>query len=355
MDKPKESKNINDIHVIKEPNISENKEDIITDTKLESIYFNLLNNTKITLPKINGFQNFMAFFNYIFTKLNTGEESPDKTGRKNELLKVLIEQLTHYSKELGDSTNQAKIEQYFYDKNFFGVFLEILNKKEDISSFKEIFLLFSKVSILYYIYLYFIFQIIQNALKDNLDINNLFREKIINELFNQYDSFKNIEEKDLQEKINFNKQKSININIIEKIKVIFDEFKNNPNENIQNILVYIDNLFQNIRINIKLDFNDITNTTKINESIIEKINKDIQKIQNELQIEKNNSLNIINKENKKIELGVKILKENENENNEGVGLSPNKKEKKFTGKKRTRERKIINNHTQIIWYFFYIF
>ena len=149
MDKPKESKNINDIHVIKEPNISENKEDIITDTKLESIYFNLLNNTKITLPKINGFQNFMAFFNYIFTKLNTGEESPDKTGRKNELLKVLIEELTHYSKELGDSTNQAKIEQYFYDKNFFGVFLEILNKKEDISSFKEIFLLFSKVSILY--------------------------------------------------------------------------------------------------------------------------------------------------------------------------------------------------------------
>ena len=167
-------------------------------------------------------------------------------------------------------------------------------------------------------------------------------------MFNQYDSFKNIEEKDLQEKINFNKQKSININIIEKIKVIFDEFKNNPNENIQNILVYIDNLFQNIRINIKLDFNDITNTTQINESIIEKINKDIQKIQNELQIEKKNSLNIMNKENKKLELGVKILKENENENNEGVGLTPNKKEKKFTGKKRTRERKIINNHTQII-------
>ena len=147
-------------------------------------------------------------------------------------------------------------------------------------------------------------------------------------MFNQYDSF-NKEEKDKQK----------NINIIEKIKIIFDEFKNNPNENIQKILIYIDNLFLKTRINVKLNFNDIINISEQNEkeSIIEKINKDIQKIQNELQIEKNNSLNIINNENKRIELG-NIRKTKENDKI-GITLSSDKKEKKLIGKKGQEKKR----------------
>ena len=150
MDKPNESKNINDIYLLKQTNIPENKEDIITNTKLESIYLDILNNNQITMPKINGFQNFLVFFDYIFNKLNIDKKSPDKLSKENEILKILIEEFINYSNELNDKTNQEKIVQYFLDKNFCGLFFEILNKKEDISSFKELFLLFSKVSIFLY-------------------------------------------------------------------------------------------------------------------------------------------------------------------------------------------------------------
>lgn len=149
MDKPNESKNINVIYLLKQTNNPENKEDIITNEKLESIYLDIINNNQITIPKINGFQNFMVFFDYIFNKLNIDKESPDKLSKKNEILKSLIEKFINYTNELNDKSNQAKIERYFLDKNFCGLFFEILNKKEDISSFKEFFLLFSKVSILY--------------------------------------------------------------------------------------------------------------------------------------------------------------------------------------------------------------
>ena len=66
MDKPNESKNINVIYLLKQTNNPENKEDIITNAKLESIYLDIINNNQITIPKINGFQNFMVFFDYIF-------------------------------------------------------------------------------------------------------------------------------------------------------------------------------------------------------------------------------------------------------------------------------------------------
>lgn len=147
VDKPKETKNLNDIYLLKEENKSENIDDIIPNTKLESFYLNLLNNCEITLPKINGFQHYLAILDNFLNKLNIEKDTDDQLLRKKELLKVLIEELEIYTKDINEQSNQEKLMKYFLNKNFFNIFLEILNEKKDISSFNKIFLLLSKVRI----------------------------------------------------------------------------------------------------------------------------------------------------------------------------------------------------------------
>ena len=190
---------------------------------------------------------------------------------------------------------------------------------------------------------------IQLALKDNLDINNLFKEKIINELFGQYNSIKLLMKTGLEDKENTN-IKNIT-KILEKIKIIFDEIKNNPEQNIKNIVIYIENLCQERKINIKLNIEDIIKNLKENELLSQKINKEAQNIKNVLTIEKS-SLNFINEDfkNKNDELNQleKLVKENESkkENNEN---NDDSLEDKLIGRKRARERRRrINKNIEII-------
>jgi hypothetical protein len=153
---------------------------------------------------------------------------------------------------------------------------------------------------------------IQMPLKDNLEINNLFKEKIINELFGQYNSIKLLIKTGLEDKENIN-IKNIT-KIIEKLKIIFDEIKNNPEQNIKNIVIYIDNLCQERKINIKLNLEDIIKNLKENELMSEQKNKEIQNYKNVLTIEKS-SLNFINEDfknqNNEFEQLEKKIKENE--------------------------------------------
>jgi hypothetical protein len=190
---------------------------------------------------------------------------------------------------------------------------------------------------------------IQMPLKDNLEINNLFKEKIINELFGQYNSIKLLIKTGLEDKENIN-IKNIT-KIIEKIKIIFDEIKNNPEQNIKNIVIYIDNLCQERKINIKLNLEDIIKNLKENELMSEQKNKEIQNYKNVLTIEKS-SLNFINEDfknqNNEFEQLEKIIKENE-KNEENNKKNDDELEDKLIGRKRARERRRrLNNNIEII-------
>ena len=149
MDKSQDSKNLNDINLLKQQNNLNNSEDILTDTKMETIYFNLLNSTEIIFPKINGFQNFVIFFGYIFNKIKASQNISE-IPRKNAILNLLIEELINKVCESETIMDKEKIVQYFYDKNIFEIFLEKM-KKNEISLFKKIFSKFSEVSIYYII------------------------------------------------------------------------------------------------------------------------------------------------------------------------------------------------------------
>ena len=188
---------------------------------------------------------------------------------------------------------------------------------------------------------------IQMPLKDNLEINNLFKEKIINELFGQYNSIKLLIKTGLEDKENIN-IKNIT-KIIEKLKIIFDEIKNNPEQNIKNIVIYIDNLCQERKINIKLNLEDIIKNLKENELMSEQKNKEIQNYKNVLTIEKS-SLNFINEDfknqNNEFEQLEKIIKENE-KNEENNKKNDDELEDKLIGRKRARERRRRLNPNKI--------
>ena len=141
-----ESKNLNDIYLIIQQTDLNNKEDILTDKKMQTLFFNLLNNTEIILPKINSFSNYMIFLNYIFKEFQVNEISSIELSRKNEILNFLAEELINQAMKTDHIIDKEKLVQYFYDKNFFSFFLENWQKNEDISLFKGIFSKFIEVS-----------------------------------------------------------------------------------------------------------------------------------------------------------------------------------------------------------------
>lgn len=141
-----ESKNLNDIYLIIQQTDLNNKEDILTDKKMQTLFFNLLNNTEIILPKINSFSNYMIFLNYIFKEFQVNEISSIELSRKNEILNLLAEELINQAMKTDHIIDKEKLVQYFYDKNFFSFFLENWQKNEDISLFKGIFSRFIEVS-----------------------------------------------------------------------------------------------------------------------------------------------------------------------------------------------------------------
>ena len=141
-----ESKNLNDINLLIQQTDLNNKEDILTDKKMQTLFFNLLNNAEIILPKINSFSNYMIFLNYIFKEFQVNEISSIELSRKNEILNLLAEELINQAMKIDHIIDKEKLVQYFYDKNFFSFFLENWQKNEDISLFKGIFSRFIEVS-----------------------------------------------------------------------------------------------------------------------------------------------------------------------------------------------------------------
>jgi hypothetical protein len=107
-------------------------------------------------------------------------------------------------------------------------------------------------------------------------------------LFDQYDSINALISKDVENKQIDNKQKANDI--IQKIKIIYNEYKNSPELNIKNISIYIDNLLQKRKIEINKSMTE--NIFKVEENI-SLIKKPIYKV-NRI------DLNISSKKKKKI-------------------------------------------------------
>lgn len=121
---------------------------ITLNQKLDSIFNNLIyNNLDIRLiPNIYDSKNLLILFDYFFNKLNDIVTEPNISEKRNDIFKYLSDILINNLQHISDKKDQEKISQFFYNLNFFEIFLGTLNNK-DISVFKEKFSLFIKVSL----------------------------------------------------------------------------------------------------------------------------------------------------------------------------------------------------------------
>jgi len=121
---------------------------ITLNQKLDSIFNNLIyNNLDIRLiPNIYDSKNLLILFDYFFNKLNDIVTEPNISEKRNDIFKYLSDILINNLQNISDKKDQEKISQFFYNLNFFEIFLGTLNNK-DISVFKEKFSLFIKVSL----------------------------------------------------------------------------------------------------------------------------------------------------------------------------------------------------------------
>jgi hypothetical protein len=121
---------------------------ITLNQKLDSIFNNLIyNNLDIRLiPNIYDSKNLLILFDYFFNKLNDIVTEPNISEKRNDIFKYLSDILINNIQNISDKKDQEKISQFFYNLNFFEIFLGTLNNK-DISVFKEKFSLFIKVSL----------------------------------------------------------------------------------------------------------------------------------------------------------------------------------------------------------------
>ena len=123
---------------------------ITLNQKLDSIFNNLIyNNLDIRLiPNIYDSKNLLILFDYFFNKLNDIVTEPNISEKRNDIFKYLSDILINNLQNISDKKDQEKISQFFYNLNFFEIFLDTLNNK-DISVFKEKFPLFIKVSLFF--------------------------------------------------------------------------------------------------------------------------------------------------------------------------------------------------------------
>ena len=121
---------------------------ITLNQKLDSIFNNLIyNNLDIRLiPNIYDSKNLLILFDYFFNKLNDIVTEPNISEKRNDIFKYLSDILINNLQNISDKKDQEKISQFFYNLNFFEIFLGTLNNK-DISVFKEKFSLLIKVSL----------------------------------------------------------------------------------------------------------------------------------------------------------------------------------------------------------------
>ena len=133
----------------------ESLDNISLDQKLESLFNLIINNNDKnldTIPKNFGAENLLITFEYFFNKLNDITTTPNILEKRNDIFIYLSEILINNLEKIREKKDQEKISQFFYNINFFNIFLETLNKK-DFSSFKETFVLFIQVSLILFIFI----------------------------------------------------------------------------------------------------------------------------------------------------------------------------------------------------------
>ena len=216
-------------------------------------------------------------------------------------------------------------------------------------------------------------------LEDNLDLNYIFKKKVINELFSKYDfvktliqeNEKNADNDDEDSKNDFsciNKNKKRCVKIIERLKFIFDQFRNNYDRSVNNLAVSIDKFLLKRKLDIRADLKVVHKKIKENELLNTQRNKEIKDTLEDLKYkikgysakkEKNafnEDFNIIGRkidfeeDAKKLEIEKEMYKneekekeeqkekEEENDNNI-INEEKQNEEEKITGKKRIRGKK----------------
>ena len=193
-------------------------------------------------------------------------------------------------------------------------------------------------------------------MEENLDLNNIFKKKVINELFSKYDYIKTLMQSNYQDsdEDSFDEEKVNNIydkkclKIIERIKFLFDFLKKNYDKSVHNLAVRIDNFFMKRKIDIRADLKDVKENIKENENLNIQRNKDIKETLEELKFKikgysakKERKLKEIeNLEGKKLEFKDELSKDidkkeiiNLDENVEENNIEPEVKEKEKEDKK----------------------
>ena len=144
---------ISNINALTEPQINFDSLDNITlNQKLDSIFNNIINNTEDIklIPKINDSKKLVIFFEFFFNRLNEIVTMPNILEKCNVIFKYLSETLINNFIILLEKKEQEKISHFFYNLNFFEILITSLNN-QDISLFKENFVLFLQVSFFYLI------------------------------------------------------------------------------------------------------------------------------------------------------------------------------------------------------------
>lgn len=382
-DKAKDNilKQIYNISLLDEPINLETIDGIPPSRKLHTIYYNLIWGCELKIPKIDGFKSLLILLEYIYSKFSVdGKIPPHLLSRKNEIFYLLIEQILKLSTDKNDNESLKSLAQYFYDPDFLGSFLLILNKLNNALFIKK-YSFFSKI--------------IQNVLEDNLELCIIFKKRIINELFNKYDFIKTLMNENQKNtdnedstnnsfgnnNVDENKKKCIEI--IERLKFIFDKFRNSYDNSLKNMAISIDKYSMKRKIDIRANFKLVTKNIKENEALYSKRNKDIKDTLEELKYKlkgysakkeskekivmlteenkfngievnlddnsNNNKIILLDKEKEKI-IEIKDVEEDQPQpGKKGTGqerdvilLYDKEKEEKVTGKKRLREKKKKN-------------
>ena len=144
---------IPNINIFPEPQINfDSLDNISLNQKLDSIFINIINTTEDIklIPKLNDSKKLLIFFEFFFNRLNEVITIPNILEKRNVIFKYLSETLINNLIILLEKKDQEKISHFFYNLNFFEILITSLNN-QDISLFKENFVLFLEVSISYLI------------------------------------------------------------------------------------------------------------------------------------------------------------------------------------------------------------
>ena len=191
-----------------------------------------------------------------------------------------------------------------------------------------------------------------------MELNYLFKNKILNELFTKYDFIKTLIQENEKNSDNddssgetndeslINKGKIKCRKIIESLKFIFDKVRNIHERSVNNLAVYIDKFLAKRKIDIRADIKAVERKIKENESLNAQRNKDIKDTLDDLKYKikgysaKKEKKNI---ENEKNEIkGRKIIFE-DNENDKNDIFEDKKTEKEKVKEKVKKEDEQIQN------------